>query len=194
MKDRRYANRGAALESYVRYANNQYARKKVAMIEKLPTEFIPLRNGSGQIYSAKVEHKSTVDFLGRYKSFPIAIEAKATNVDAIRFDRIEPHQADYMDAFTAQPGTIGLVLISFHFDRFFAIPWAFWGAAYDLRVRQGHRSVSKTIKAHGDEWTIPHKFSVRIEDLSPTWEVSGDDGAYGLHYLINADKYVTSKD
>ena len=193
MKDRRYANRGAALESFIRYANNCYAKKKVAIIDKLPTEFIPLRNGYGQIYSAKVENKSKVDFIGRYKEHPIAIEAKHTTNEAIRFDRIEPHQADYMDAFTEAPGTIGLVLISFHFDRFFAIPWTFWGAAYDLRVRRGDKTTPKTIYAHGEEWTIPRKFSARIEDLSPTWEVSGNDGAYGLHYLENAEKYIIPK-
>lgn len=193
MKDRRYANRGAALEAFVRYANNCYAKKRVAIIDKLPTEFIPLRNGYGQIYSAKVENKSKVDFIGRYKEHPIVIEAKHTETDAMRFDRIEPHQAAYMDAFTEAPGTIGLVLISFHFDRFFAIPWAFWGAAYDLRVRQNDRMTPEIIKAHGEEWYIPRKYSVRIEDLLPEWEVSGNDGTYGLHYLTNADKYITSK-
>lgn len=44
MKNRSYANRGQGLEMYMRYANEQYRRKKIASIEKLPTEFIPLRD------------------------------------------------------------------------------------------------------------------------------------------------------
>lgn len=190
MKDRRYANRGAALEDFIRFANTRYAQKQIAIIEKLPTEFIPLRNGTGQICSAKVEHKSKVDFIGRYRQYPIAIEAKNTNDNSIRFDRVEPHQAAYMDAFTAQPGTIGLVLVSFNLQKFYAVPWAFWGAAYDLRVRRGDKTTPATIKAHDEEWIIPQKFSARIEEMSPTWQISGNDRTFGLHYLEKAEKYI----
>lgn len=191
MKNRSYANRGSALESFVRFANAMYARKGEAVIEKLPTEFIPLRNSYGQISGAKVENKSKVDFIGRYKAHPIAIEAKSTNVDNIRFDRLELHQAEYMNAFTAEAGTIGLVLVSFNLDKIYAIPWAFWSAAYDLRVMRGDKKTPATIKAHGQEWTIPRKFSARAEELNPEWLVDSNNQTYGLHYLINAEKYVT---
>ena len=192
MKDRRYANRGRAFEDLIRYANTRYDRQKVAMIEKMPTEFIPIRNIRGQVCGVKVDHKSTVDFIGRYRSYPIAIEAKNTFSDSIRFDEVQPHQADYMDRFTGQPGTIGLVLVSFSLETFFAIPWTFWGAAYDMRVRRGNRSSFASVKAFGEEWTIPKKFSARIEDMSPTWRVPGRLDANGFDYLKNADKYVIS--
>jgi recombination protein U len=191
MKDFRYANRGAAFEDIIRFANTRYVKSGIAVIEKLPTEFIPLRNSSGKICSAKVEHKSKVDFIGRYKSFPIAVEAKNSKTDSIRFDRVEPHQADYMDVFTAQPGTIGFVLISFDLDRFYAVPWAFWGAAYDIRVRRNDRSRSVDIQAFGQQWRVPPKFSVREEELLPEWRVPSNDRKYGLHYLINAEKYIS---
>ena len=191
MKDFRYANRGAPLEEFIRYANARYEKDRIAVIEKLPTEFIPIRNSSGKICSAKVDHKSKVDFIGRYKSYPIAIEAKNSKTDAIRFDRVEPHQADYMDKFTAQPGTIGLVLISFDLKRFYAVPWAFWGVAYDFRVRRNDRTQSINLHAFGQEWHIPPKFSVREEELLPEWQVPSNDRKYGLHYLINAEKYVS---
>lgn len=190
MKNSSYANRGSAFEDFIRIANGQYARKQIAIIEKLPTEFIPLRDRSGKICSAKVEHKSKVDFIGRYRQYPIAIEAKNTNDNSIRFDRVEPHQAAYMDAFTAQPGTIGLVLVSFNLQHFFAIPWAFWGAAYDLRVRRGDKSSFAAVKFHDEDWVIPQKFSVRIEEMNPTWAISGHDRTFGLNYLENAEKYI----
>lgn len=191
MKNRSYANRGQPFEEYIRFANSYYARDRLAIIEKLPTEFIPLRNARGQVCSVKVEHKSKVDFIGRFKQYPIAIEAKNTNEDSIRFDRVEPHQADYMDAFTAQQGTIGLVLVSFNLERFFAVPWAFWGYAYDLRVRRNDKSTTINLHAFGQEWAVPKKYSVRMDELNPEWEIPSGGTAYGLDYLRNAEKYIT---
>ena len=194
MKDRRYANRGQALEEFIRFANSRYEKKNIAIIEKLATEFIPIRDRNGKICSVKVEHKSKVDFIGRYKQYPIAIEAKNSNSDTIRFDRVEPHQADYMDAFTAQPGTIGLVLVSFNLKRFFAIPWTFWQAAYNARVRPGATRTSPvTVEAFGQTWEVPKKNSARVEDLNPLWEIPNHDTTYGLHYLAKAEAYITTQ-
>lgn len=194
MKDRRYANRGQPLEEFVRFANDRYAKKKVAIIEKLPTEWIPLRNARGNICGAKVEHQSKVDFIGRYGNIPTAMETKNSNEDAIRFDEVQPHQADYMDAFTEEPGTIGLVLVSFNLKRFFVIPWAFWSMAYEYRVRRRDRTTPVTVSAFGQTWTIPPKFSVRVDELNPEWEIPNHDYTYGLHYLQPAKKYITRKE
>lgn len=193
MKNRSYANRGQPFEEFLRFANDRYAHKKLARIEKLPTEFIPLRNAAGKVCGVKVERKSKVDFIGRYKHYPIAIEAKTTNEDSIRFDRIEPHQAEYMDGFTEEPGTIGLVVVSFSLKRFFVIPWAFWSIAYEYRARRNDRTTPVTVSAFGQTWTIPKKFSVRLDELNPSWETPGYDPTYGIHYLKDAEKYITTK-
>lgn len=192
MKNRSYANRGRTFEELIKYANARYESQQIAMIQKIPTEFIPLRDARGRVCSVKVEHKSTVDFIGRYKQYPIAIEAKNTNSGAIRFDEVQRHQADFMDKFTQHPGTIGLVLVSFNLQHFYAVPWAYWGKAYDLRVRKGEKSPSVTFSALGEWYTIPAKKSLRIEDMDPSWAVSGQDPRYGLNYLKNAEKYVIS--
>lgn len=192
MKDSRYANRGATLEEFLRYANDRYAKQGIAVITKLPTEFIPIRDRYGKICSVKVEHKSAVDFMGRYKNIPIAIEAKHTSTDSIRFDEVQPHQADFMDDFTAQPGTIGLVVVSFKIRRFFAIPWQFWGAAYEVRARRGDRTARVPIFSCGQTWDTPCKFSARMDELNPAWEISGHDPKYGIHYLAKAEEYITT--
>lgn len=178
------------LETFLRFANDRYRMKGLGMITKQATEFIPLRDQNGKLVSAKVESKATVDFLGRWGTFPAAIEAKNSNTDTIRFDRIEPHQADFMDDWTA-PGTIGLVVVSFKMRRFFVIPWAFWSAAYNLRVRDNDRNTPLTIKAFNQEWTVPQKFSVRAEELLPEWEIPEHHPQYGIHYLQQAHKYIT---
>lgn len=197
-KDKRQANRGQPLETFIRFANERYRRHGIAVISKQATEFIPLRDNTGKIANVKVETKSTVDFLGRYKQYPIAIEAKNTNSGSIRFDAIQPHQADYMDLFTEQAGTIGLVVVSFNFDNFYAIPWVFWQAAYNARVRNNPKSRSApsrestvTANAFGQCWDIPKKLSVRMEELNPLWKVSSQHNRFGLHYLEHAEKYIT---
>lgn len=192
MKDRSYANRGQALEEFIKFANDRYRHKRLAHIEKQCTEFIPLRDRSGKIVSCKVEKKATFDFLGRYKSHPIAIEAKNSNEDTIRWDRVEENQADDMVSFTREPGTIGLVVVSFNLKRFFVIPWVFWQAAYDARVRHGgSRTKPVTVTAYGQTWTVPQKFSVRADELLPEWEIPNHDYDFGIHYLRDAEKYIT---
>ena len=63
MKDKSYANRGVPLEEFIKFANDRYRNKRLAHIEKLCTEFIPLRNRAGKIVGCKVEHKASFDFL-----------------------------------------------------------------------------------------------------------------------------------
>ena len=76
MKTTYYGNRGMAFEDFIRFANDRYRARKEAAICKIPTEFIPIRDRSGKVVSCKVEEKSTVDFIGRVKNMPIAMEAK----------------------------------------------------------------------------------------------------------------------
>ena len=193
MKNRSYANRGQTLEAFLKYANECYRQKGVAHIEKQNTEFIPIRDGRGKLVSCKVEHRATFDFLGRYKHYPIAIEAKHSSDNSIRWDRLEDNQADDMDDFIKEPGTIGLVVVSFGLKRFFVIPWVFWQAAYNARVRPGgSRTAPVTVSAFGTTWAVPPKNSVRADELDPTWEIPSHDYDYGLHYLKKAEEYITT--
>ena len=195
MKNRSYANRGQPLEHFIEFANDRYRQKHMAFIKKQNTGFLPIRNASGKIVSCKVEQKATFDFLGYYKGHPIAIEAKNSETDTIRWDRIEENQAEDMDDFTSWPGTIGLVVVSFKLERFFAIPWALWSAAYDARVRPGAtRTARVKAEAFGHTWDIPQKFSVREDEIPPEFEIPNHDFTYGLHYLAQAEKYIVKKD
>ena len=192
MKNMSYANRGMEFENLIRGTNECYRMNRMASIEKLATEFIPIRDKDGNIVTVKVESKSKVDFLGRYYNIPIAIEAKSTFENNIRFDAVLEHQADYMDEFTSQPGTIGLVAVSFNLRRFYAIPWVFWQAAYNARVRPGSKKTTPvTVEAFGQTWEVPQKYSVRMDELNPAWEIPANHPTFGMHYLINARHYIT---
>lgn len=74
-----FANRGRDFEDFVIQVNDLYTRSGKAVVYKVPTEFLPIRDSTGQIKSCKVEHKSCVDFLGRYNGTPVAVEAKQTH-------------------------------------------------------------------------------------------------------------------
>lgn len=186
MRDFRMANKGMTLEAFLTFANKAYERDHQAVIWKVPTAFKPIRNAYGQVVNCKVEGKSCVDYLGRVGDRPIAMEAKETQQDNIQFLRVEDHQAEFMDAFTEHQQGLGLVVVSFSLERFYAIPWECWKAARDAwkaAQRAGKRKAEQvTINYHGEEWTTPGKASVKESELLESWRVD-TGGRYGLDYL-----------
>lgn len=177
-----YANRGRPFEELLKVAHERYQAKGVACVHKVPTEFLPIRDGHGRIVSCKVEEKSCVDYLGRYYNVPVAVEAKHTDDKRIRFDRVEPHQADYMDDFCKNPAAVGLVAVSFGLRRFFAVPWQFWKEARDVWAAGGPRGASTPVKAYGMFWDTPGMASASPEQLHPEWEIK-QSGPFVLPYL-----------
>ncbi len=121
-----YANRGQALEELIKLQNNKYARQGIAVITKIPTEWIPIRNHTGKIVTAKVENKAAVDFLGTYEGVPIAFDAKQTKEKRISWKRLEPHQWEFLQKWE-ECGGIGFVLVSWNIKEFFVIPISEWG-------------------------------------------------------------------
>lgn len=188
MKDRRYANRGQTFEQMLRYTNDRYMSSGVAVICKIPTEILPIRNPTGKIVNAKVVGKSTVDFIGRVGSTPIAAEAKETRSGYIRFDAVEDHQARFLTAYQGQGEAISIVVVSFNLNTFYTVPWPFWKAARDAwkdaqRLRK--RTADKiTIEHNGQTWTTTGKASVREDELLKEWQVPLG-GLFGLDYLQN---------
>lgn len=177
-----YANRGRPFEELLKLASSRYQAAGQGVVRKVPTEFLPIRDARGEVVSCKVEEKSCVDFLGRFYNIPVAVEAKHTDDRRIRFDRVEPHQAEYMDAWCKIPGSVGLVAVSFGMKRFFVVPWKFWEAARSAWAAGGPRGASVPVKGYGWFWDTPGKASVSPEELLPDWEISAG-GRYALPYL-----------
>lgn len=180
------ANRGRDLEEFLSYANMRYRHEGEAIVWKVPTAFLPIRNRKGQVVSCKVEGKSCVDYLGRVGNRPLAMEAKRTKGKSIRWDEVQDHQAAFLDDFTDKNAGIGLVVISFDLNSFYAIPWAFWSEARDAwkeAQRRGDKKAAiKTIMFNGQKWTTNGKASVKEDELLPAWEVKMG-GRIGLDYL-----------
>ncbi|MDR1630063.1 MAG: Holliday junction resolvase RecU [Oscillospiraceae bacterium] len=187
MKSWNQANRGQPFEEYLYFVHSRYQSTGTACVHKVPTEFIPLRDTSGKVCNVKVERKSCIDYLGRYKSTPVAVEAKHTDDKRIAFSRVEPHQADYMDDWCKDPDAVGIVLVSFQMRRFFAVPWPFWREARKVWLAGKQRGVSASVKAYGWFWDTPGMASVSTEQLLPDWEIRAG-GTTGLPYLNIIDQ------
>lgn len=191
MKNISYSNRGMQLEEFIEYANTRYRNAGIAVVVKQPTPFIPIRNRKGQVVSCKVEQKATVDFMGRYRNIPVAIEAKHTSSDRIRFSEVKDHQAQFLDDFVGENGEgFGAVLVSFKMERFFLVPWQFWSEARNLwKETKGDKG---TVIQYGMKWETTGKASVSASEFLPEWEVKPNN-KYGLAYLSKIDTYMNVK-
>lgn len=63
--------RGSTLEDLVNRTNEQYAQKKLALIQKIPTPITPVRmdKENRHITLAYFEQRSTVDYIGVSRAF-----------------------------------------------------------------------------------------------------------------------------
>lgn len=57
-RDASKANRGKPFEDFINFANEKYQAKGIAVMHKVPTEFIPLRGAHGQVANCKVERNA----------------------------------------------------------------------------------------------------------------------------------------
>lgn len=127
------ANRGLALEELIIHANNRYRTNNKAVIHKVPTEWLPIRQKipgtrRTRIISAKVERKAAVDFLGHILlptgPLPLAFDAKEISKgDKWPLSRLEQHQFDYLRD-CALTGAFSFVLLGFwKYEKFFILPF-----------------------------------------------------------------------
>lgn len=200
-----YGNRGMTFESLIEYANARYRRDGTAVIEKQHTLCKPIRNGMGHIVSAKYEEKATVDFMGRYGGIPTAFEAKHCAADTIDLKRVEEHQCGFLRDWTAEPGTIGFIMVSFKLERFYVIPWRYWEAARESRAAKaedrkmreitpcnvweqtGKSTARVSFNPMGTEWQTTGKASIRMDELPQEWEVKMG-GAAAVDYLATVGR------
>ena len=98
--------RGSTLEDLINRTNEQYAEKKLALIQKIPTPITPVRmdKENRHITLAYFEQRSTVDYIGAVQGIPVCFDAKECSVDTFPLSNIHPHQVEFMNAFEQQGG------------------------------------------------------------------------------------------
>lgn len=124
------ANRGSALEELIVMSSQAYRTRKIGLIQKVPTPWLPIRDAKGKIVSAKVERDEAVkavDFLGHVcltgQVIPLVFDAKETAADRWSLSRLEPHQYEYLaDSYATR--AFAFILIGFMTrGRFFVLPF-----------------------------------------------------------------------
>lgn len=142
------ANHGKSLESLIIRSNTTYRELGQAVIEKQEVAMGYRSNRkTHKIERAFHKHKSTVDFIGRYGSVPVAFDAKLVSesaskkVERIRWDTVQPHQATFLDDWMTGPNASGATGISFIVASFdlkatFVVAWHFWRHFRELAERK----------------------------------------------------------
>lgn len=151
------ANRGAALEDLVIRANDLYRFRKIAVIHKVPTAWLPIRGPGGKIVSAKVDRKASVDFLGHVLlpggPLPVVFDVKEVSKGCRwPLSKLEEHQYEYLKD-SALTGAFSFVLIGFwELQKFFILPfaeleprWAAWKTGTGpASVKAGESGLTET--------------------------------------------------
>lgn len=188
MSDRTKANRGLRFERLITLMCIQYEEEGRAVIYKVPTAFMPLRGKGGQVTGCKVTHKSCVDYLGHFAGIPVALEAKSVQGKLIRYDAVQDHQAQFLDAWQGCGGdVVAAILVSFGDDDVFCVPWAYWRAgraAWEL-FREGKGPAARVTVCG---CTTTGKASLHPEDLLPEWRVNDMDFLNNLLAFREADE------
>jgi recombination protein U len=136
MKNRMMANKGAAFEQEVIYANYSYKNKGIASVQKISTPWNIVREGN-RIITAYPEGKSTLDFKGTVKGgIPISFDCKESQDErGLPLAHIPSHQIDHIRE-VLPLGEVSFILCHMkRLDKRFFIPgirvleyWDYWQA------------------------------------------------------------------
>jgi len=137
------------LETALRQSNARYKALGIGIVEKIPTEWIPLRGEGGKIVGAKVEdeNKGVPDFMGAFLSCgPVAFDAKETN-KGTRFplEKIEPEQYDWLKGAKAQRWVVFTIHYFAETDKAFLLPFEVLARFYEPWRQFGGRKVPASI-------------------------------------------------
>lgn len=113
--------RGSALEELVNRTNDQYAKRGLALMQKIPTPITPVRidKEHRHITLAYFEQKSTVDYIGAVQGIPVCFDAKECAVNTFPLANVHPHQIQFMKDFEKQGGVSFLLIFFNHLDRLY---------------------------------------------------------------------------
>ena len=116
--------RGSTLEELVNRTNEQYAEKRLALIQKIPTPITPVKMDKEhrQITLAYFEQRSTVDYIGAVQGIPVCFDAKECGTDTFPLSNIHPHQVSFMRRFEEQGGIAFFLLFFSNEDLFYYLP------------------------------------------------------------------------
>ena len=164
--------RGSTLEEFVNLTNEEYLKKNLAVIQKLPTSIKPVQldQQKGTISLAYFEQKSTVDYMGNVQGIPVCFDVKETAKQSLPISNIHDHQITFMEAFEKQSGISFLIVNFTRYDRYFFMPFI-------------------TIKKYWDESKKGGRKSIPYKEFKEKYEIKRQ-GIYLVHYLETLKNYL----
>lgn len=166
-------HRGDDTEYIINITNQEYERKNLALIKKMPVPIKVIEIEKGMITKAFFEEKSIVDYMGVVQGFPICFDAKETENKSLPIQNIHEHQIEFMEKFTNQNG-IAFIIANFkQFEKYVLIPF---------EVIKDYYYKSK----NGGRKSIPYK------DLDLDFEIKFSKGGI-LDYLTPLNRYMIYK-
>lgn len=116
--------RGSVFEELINLTNEQYEKRGIALIQKIPTPIKPVEfdTAARTIKLAYFEQKSTVDYIGVMDGIPICFDAKETARKSLPFSNIHEHQVEFMKKFDQQGGLAFLLVHFTDEDAYYLLP------------------------------------------------------------------------
>lgn len=164
--------RGSTFEEIINHTNEIYQKKKLGLINKVPTPIKPIQLDSEtrRITLAYFEQKSTVDYIGVVQGIPICFDVKETANKSLPLQNIHEHQVMYMEQFVEQKG-VSFLLVYFQFtDECFLLPF-------------------ETLKTYWDGIKLGKRKSIPYEEFNVKYKVANKQGAI-LHYFEALNLYL----
>lgn len=164
--------RGSTLEEYINMTNEEYLKKNLAVIQKLPTSIKPIKldENKGTISLAYFEQKSTVDYMGNVQGIPVCFDVKETAKESLPISNIHQHQILFMEAFEKQMGISFIIVYFSRHDKYFLLPFKLLKKYWDNSQRGGRKS-------------IPYK------ECCGKYEIK-QKGFFLIHYLETLKEYI----
>jgi recombination protein U len=134
--------RGSALEDLINHTNEDYAKKKLALIQKIPTPITPIEidKEKRHITLAYFDQKSTVDYIGAVQGIPVCFDAKECHADTFPLQNVHPHQVEFMRQFEQQDGIAFLLIHYTHRDLYYYLRFELLARFYERMESGGRKS------------------------------------------------------
>lgn len=168
--------RGSAFEDSINFSNELYLKKKLALVQKIPTPITPIEidKARHQISLAYFEKKSTVDYIGVVQGIPICFDAKECNNRTFRLQNIHEHQIRFMENFEEQSGVAFILIHFLHSDETYLISLKDLKYFYQRMLNGGRKSIAYE--------ELPKKYPVRKSSEVP------------VHYLQPLNTYLNDRE
>ncbi|MDY0235089.1 MAG: Holliday junction resolvase RecU [Gudongella sp.] len=151
-RNRMMGNKGRGFEEEIKMANYQYFRRGEALIQKISTPWVVVRDGK-RIVSAYPEGKSTLDFRGTVKpGISISFDCKETkDKRGLPLSIIADHQIEYIE-FALEVGEVSFILCYMESEnkRYYASGikvLEYWDRWKENKGKKGYNYIPKSIMA-----------------------------------------------